>query len=51
MKKSRQEMIDERHKIYLKLMEGMVEGREAKDKLIDRYHWLQNKIKKINNSP
>jgi len=40
--------IDERHKIYLKLMKGMGDGIDMSTteyaKLNDRYHWLNDKI-------
>ena len=51
MKKlTKQELIDERHEIYLKLIKGMGDGIDMSTaeyaKLNDRYHWLDNKIRR-----
>ena len=47
---TRQEMIDERHDIYLKLMAGMKDATDMSTakyvKLNERYHWLDEKIRK-----
>ena len=43
-------MIDERHEIYLKIIKAMGDGTDMSmakyAKLNDRYHWLNEKIRK-----
>ena len=50
MKPTRQEMIDERHRIYLELTKAMTDATDMSTakyaKLNDRYHWLDEKIRK-----
>jgi hypothetical protein len=50
MKLTRQQMIDERHEIYLKLMKGMADATDMSTAkyahLNDRYQWLNEKIRK-----
>ncbi len=47
-----EEMIAERHEIYKKLMAGMGNGTDMSTteyvKLNERYHWLQERIQKLN---
>jgi len=54
MKISRQELIDERHRIYLELMAGMKDGTDMSTveyvKKNERYHYLDEKIRKLGGS-